>query len=102
MTYGRKGGARKAPAKPKTGAVWLNKTQNGTVLKIRLTAEELPEADEKGVIHLVGFKNNYKEGDRDPDFNVRPDEPKKEAAPKAPAGRRREEEESDDDEGFDI
>lgn len=39
------------------------------VFNLYINESELPKADDKGVIHLVGFKNNRKEKESHPDYN---------------------------------
>ena len=60
----------KKSSKPRYGGMYLAKSKSGERL-YRLTIDakafEVLEPDERGRIHFIGFKNNYKETEQHPD-----------------------------------
>jgi hypothetical protein len=70
---------QKSEAKPRPGVMYVNKRdRRPTIFNLRLNAEHLPAPDEKGIISLIGFVNDYKkDGDNSPDvkFSVPKEQP---------------------------
>lgn len=93
----------KTESKPRPAVMYVNKRdKKPTIFNLKINASECPEPDEKGVITLIGFVNDYKKpGDQQPDVKFQAPKPQDPATKKTFTPRQKDTEAASEDSGSD-